>query len=139
MSEPPGRRARHDAYVAGENPHAPPGVLFTMDIARILTDEARKPNPQRKRKANPDRAPISAATVWSYGKESRIRGGRYLDNPCPQPDGYSGRNMNGPWWYARREQEWRDWYNSRPGQGHGTGGRRAGSTRPDTQDTPPAS
>lgn len=99
-------------------PNPPPGVLLPADVARILTEEVRK--------TDPDRDPIKVSTVWSYSKESRIAGGRYLDNPCPQPDGYSGRNKNGPWWTTDREQEWRDWWHSRPGRESGYFGNREG-------------
>lgn len=99
-------------------PRLPPGVLFRIDVARIWTQEAQK--------AKPGREPLRPETVSSYLKESRSETGRYWRNPAPMPDGYAGHDMNLPWWKAGREQELRDWWNSRLGQGHGTGGPRAG-------------
>ena len=138
-------------------PHGPPGVLRSADVARIWTEEARNavrvrarhhsmrrdlPGDTRcaecglTRGAKVHRGPapagditVAVSTVWSYSKESRRPGGRYIDKPMPQPDGYLHRNRQGPWWLATREQELRDWWNGRPTQAHGTGGRRAGSTR----------
>lgn len=101
--------------------HGPPGVLLPRDIARIWTEEAQK--------NRPGAPPIKIRTVYAYRKESQIDGGRYRKNPMPLPDGCTGARGNGPWWRASREQDLRDWWNSRPGHGHGTGGRRAGSTR----------
>ncbi|MEV5710150.1 hypothetical protein [Actinoallomurus sp. NPDC052274] len=45
------------------------------------------------------------------------------DDPTPTPDGKAGAR---PFWFASREQEWRDWYARRPGKGVG-GGRPKGS------------
>lgn len=103
--------------------HAPPakatpprGIMRPVDVAAIWTEEARK--------AKPGRDPIRVQTVWAYGKESRIAGGRYVDNPMPAPDGYFGSNMNGPWWYDTPEtrQAMRDWWNNRAGNGRAADG-----------------
>lgn len=93
-------------------PHAPPGILFVADIARICTVEAQK--------AKPGRGPIRPATIRSYLKESRSEHGRYARNPAPMPDGYAGGAQNTPWWYEPRGEQWRTWWNSRPTGGHGT-------------------
>lgn len=103
------RRPRAGTPAPAVEPHAPPGVLRPADIAQIWTDEARK--------SKPDRNLLRVQTVWSYLKESRVPGGRYLDNPMPMPDGYTGRALNGPWWHdtPQRRQELRDWWHSRAG------------------------
>jgi len=98
----------------------PPGILLVDDIARIWTLE--------RRRKYPDADPIRRTTVLAYMKESRA--GRYVDNPMPLPETTGGAYLNtsrqAPWWPATAENALRDWYNNRPGYGHGTGGRYAG-------------
>lgn len=99
----------------------PPGTLLVDDIARFWTEERRKKYPTCD--------PVRRTTVLAYMKESR--GGRYATNPMPLPEtsggGYMNTSRQAPWWPAAAEKELRDWYNGRPGYGHGTGGRYAGS------------
>lgn len=99
---------------------SPPGVLLVADVARIWTEE--------RRRARPDAPDIRYATVLSYMKESRS--GRYTSNPMPLPETHDGGYLNtsrqAPWWPASAERALRDWFNGRPGHGHGTGGRYAG-------------
>lgn len=125
----------------------PPGLLLIDDVARVFTEEARKQYDERvheREKKNdrrrlrglgalpplPEFRPISPETVRAYRKESKPfhgrRPGRYANNPMPPPGGYVGTARQAPWWPAADEQKLRDWWNSRPGYGHGTGGRYAG-------------
>ena len=104
-----------------ETPKAPPGTLLVADVARIWSEERR-----RRKPGAPD---VSTHTVLAYLKESRGEAGRYTNKPVPEPAGYLAANNRFVWWRADQEQALRDWWNDRPGQGHGTGGRRAGSTR----------
>jgi len=98
----------------------PPGTVLVDDIARFWTEE--------RRKKYPDADPVRRTTVLSYMNESR--NGRYVANPMPLPEtsggGYLNTSRQAPWWPADAEQALRDWYHSRPGHGHGTGGRYAG-------------
>jgi hypothetical protein len=109
---------------AKPDPSAPPGTLLVADVARIFQQEARK----RRKDAT-----IQPATVLAYRKQSKpmvgAKPGMYADNPMPEPDGYLGGNGRFVWWAATREQELRDWFNSRKTQGHGEGGPRAGAKR----------
>src|ERR1051325_1494515 len=125
---------------------APAGVLLLADVARICTEEARKKYDERAAKRDRVNArrlsrgrdslpplreftPITVSTVRSYRKESKQmvgkRPGRYRDNPVPPAAGALGTARQAPWWPETDEQKWRDWWNSRPGHGHGTGGRYA--------------
>jgi hypothetical protein len=99
---------------------SPPGVLLLADIARILTEERRK-------RDGAGAPALKVSTVLANLRDSRAADGRYATNPMPMPAGYLGTSRQAPWWPADTEQAHRDWYNSRPGHGHGTGGRRAGS------------
>lgn len=107
---------------------APAGTLRAADIARIFSEERAK-----NKVGSP---PVRVTTVWAYLKESRPMvgqtPGRYATNPMPAPDGYSGAGKKGPWWKDTRAGELRDWWNSRPGHGHGTGGRYAGRRASET-------
>lgn len=100
-----------------EEAHAPPGIMRPADVAAIWTEEARKTNPERE--------PLHVPTVWAYIKESRIEGGRYVNNPMPPPDGYFGRNRNGPWWHdtPAARQAMRDWWHSRSGNSRDAAGK----------------
>lgn len=93
-------------------PAAPPGVLRVADVAKMWG--------------------VQPGTVSAYIKESKAtvgaRPGRYAGNPMPTPS-YMGASKKGPWWPKSQEKALMDWFNSRPGLGHGTGGRRAGSSR----------
>lgn len=90
-------------------PTGPPGVLRVADVAKIWG--------------------VMPGTVSAYVKESKptvgTRPGRYAANPMPAPT-YSGQGKKGPWWPDSQRQQLIDWFHSRPGLGHGTGGRRAG-------------
>lgn len=129
---------------------APPGVLLLADVARIFTEEARKQYDQRVAKLEEKNARrrlkglgvfpplreftgITAETARTYLKQSKpmfgSKPGRYADNPMPPPAGRIGTARQVPWWPAGDEQKLRDWFNSRPGYDHGTGGRYAGRTR----------
>jgi hypothetical protein len=118
----------------------PPGTLWVADVARIWTEELRKDLARKRRERGYPTAAeleagkrdILASTVWSYLKESRpmvgSKPGRYADNPVPAPDGQVAAGVY--WWSAGREQQLRDWWNSRAGKAHGTGtGRPKGSKR----------
>jgi hypothetical protein len=115
----PKKTARPPAPPAAPAPSAPPGTLLVADVARIWSEERRQ-----QRSGAPD---IKPGTVLAYLKESRGVAGRYTNKPMPEPDGYLAGNRRFVWWRAEREQALRDWWNDRPGQGHGTGGARAGS------------
>lgn len=103
-------------------PVGPPGALLVADVARIWTEE--------RRKRKPGAPEVSPRTVLSYLKESRktSKFARYKNNPVPAPAGYLAANNRFVWWKAEQEQALRDWWANRPGHGHGTGGKRAGST-----------
>lgn len=89
----------------------PAGVIRAADVAALWTEEARKLDPMRR--------PISKRTVLSYLEESKP-GGRYGNKPMPA----CKRMGLTPYWEKWQEQALRDWYNDRPGHGHGRGGRR---------------
>jgi hypothetical protein len=135
--------------MADMTPHSPPGVLSAADVAELWTAEARKRHEQkvaereqtnaqrllRKLKLLPPVPPfqeIKARTVLDYLRESqqtRRAGGtqrRYANHPVPAPAGRFGLM---PWWHNSQKTELIDWYRNRPGQGHGTGGWRAGRPR----------
>lgn len=92
-------------------PATPPGVLHVADVARMWG--------------------VQPGTVSAYLKQSKAtvgdKPGRYASNPVPAPK-YSGQGKKGPWWPEVQRQQLIDWFASRPGLGHGTGGRRAGGT-----------
>jgi hypothetical protein len=101
---------------------SPPGIILVADIARFWTEE--------RRKKHSDAPEIKTETVLRYLGESRQDGGRYKANPMPLPEdtggGYLNTSRQAPWWPDSTEQAHRDWFNNRPGHGHGTGGRYAG-------------
>lgn len=101
-------------------PTAPPGALLVADVARLLSEE--------RRKTKPDAPDLKPATVLAWVKWSRTPGGRYYGNPVPEQAGYLGTSRQVIWWKSEQAKDWITWFNSRPGHGHGTGGRRAGST-----------
>ena len=80
-------------------------VLLVIDICRIWTEE--------RRRRVPNAPQIQPATVWSYRKESVRDGGRYQQNPMPEPDGYLGRGKKMPYWLPGRESEIRQWFTGR--------------------------
>lgn len=102
---------------------SPPGTLLVADVARIWTEE--------RRAKKPDAVSVRTETVLRYLGQSRQENGRYKDKPMPLPEltggGYMGTSRQTPWWPADQEQALRDWWSSRPGHGHGTGGRYAGA------------
>jgi hypothetical protein len=56
---------------------------------------------------------VSGATVAKWRT-------RYADtHPCPAPDAMVGART--PGWLPEREEEWREWERTRPGQGVGGG------------------
>src|ERR1041384_5252895 len=98
----------------------PDGVLTVDDVIRIFHEEATRDKPGARA--------VRASTIYMYLYHSRSSAPdaeprRYAANPMPAPRRMT-RNLL--WWGADQEQELRDWWNSRPGLGHGTGGRRAG-------------
>lgn len=100
---------------------SPPGILRASDVARIFTEE--------RRKGKPDAEDMRPETVLFYLRSSQktLIGGkprRYAGNPMPAP---RGRMSRIPWWHVDQEEDLRAWFNSRAGQGHGRGGRYAGS------------
>lgn len=107
MSPPKNRAASPAAH------RVPAGVMMVADVAALWG--------------------VTPSTVWSYRKESRDlvgnRKGRYADNPMPEPAGYMSASKKGPWWREDQRQALADWFQSRPGRAHGTGGRRAGSKK----------
>lgn len=126
----------------------PPGILGAAEVARIWTQEARKQYGRRvaaRTRLNAERTArglkpmpeippfreIKPETVLDYLRNSQPgppagQPRRYAKHPLPAPSGRFGRM---PWWPAHLEQQLRDWYNNRPGLGHGTGGWPAGRPR----------
>jgi hypothetical protein len=109
--------------MADMTPKPPPGVLSAADVAELWTIE--------RRKARPDAPAYKPTTVLMYLRESQKtlvdgRPRRYAGNPMPAPAGRFGLM---PWWRVNQREELLDWYRSRPGHGHGRGGRWAGRRR----------
>lgn len=90
----------------------PVGVLRVADVAKMWG--------------------VQPGTVSAYLKQSKAlvgdKPGRYAGNPMPAPK-YMGQGKKAPWWPESDRQKLMDWFTSRPGLGHGTGGRRAGSKK----------
>lgn len=60
---------------------------------------------------------VKAATIRHYRAVS-APGGRYADNPFPEPDGHLG---NIPYWLTSSDDKIRAWAAARPGKGVGGG------------------
>lgn len=89
------------------------GLLFPEHIAQLWTEEARK--------GDPEAPEIQVVTVHNYRRFSLpTKPGvktknRYEHNPMPEPLGARGPRQ--PAWLKSQEQELRDWWHSRAGQG----------------------